>query len=154
MPEVKDVVIHVPVGVVALAEVFFLAMDVHVEVLVQLQYVAEIFFLILYGIVGYGEFLRQFDVVVGFVLVFEMLEGVDDFRFLHHVCLETVFRKDIYIFEKVDGTVEHVDLVGTRDVVVLIVNVFHEVFAKVQVVRCLEIAVGIGFQAQEVVHPV
>ena len=47
----------------------------------------KIFFLILHSKIRYGELVGEFDIIIRFVLAFEVLESIDYFGFLYDFLL-------------------------------------------------------------------
>ena len=53
----------------------------------------KIFFLILHSKIRYGELVGEFDIIIRFVLAFEVLESIDYFGFLYDFLFETFLKK-------------------------------------------------------------
>ena len=107
----------------------------------------KIFFLILHSKIRYGELVGEFDIIIRFVLAFEVLESIDYFGFLYDFLFETFFRKDVRILKEINRSVEHVYLVCPWYIILLIVNIFYKILTQIQLIRGLEITGLSRFQS-------
>ena len=151
---VIDLVVFASVGVGALLDLTAVAVDVYVEVLIQLQHAPKAFGLFFDRMRGNIKPVVDGHLVVGAVILVEAAE-----RFGHFGLVENLFFK-LLLVERLMGlevfgrAVEHVDLLGLAYFMLPGDLFFYELFGHVQKFPGRVIIVVAGFQVQERVFPV
>ena len=99
------------------------------EILVQFQHMLEIFFAVLDGASRHVELVVQSDIILFLVIILILVKSADDPRIVDHFFLKKTLVEGLRVFEIIDGAVQQVDLIRLGDVVLLIVDFPHEIFA-------------------------
>ena len=140
--------------VFALLNELAVAVDVDVEVLVQLDDALEGACLLLDGALADVELVGQLHVVLALIGLAVLLETVDDIGLFQHVAGEVVHIEILVLLEKLDAPAQHIGLVGLGDLELLGQLVGDELLVGLHHLVCLVVFVLPLAYLQESVAPV
>ncbi len=130
------------------------AVDVDVEILIQLDYALVEAVLFLYGALIHVKLVLQLDLALLLVTVAVIIEHTHNLRLCHYLLLKRRHIKLGIVLEESHGAAQQVGLVGTVHVKLLGQLLCHEVTCQVHHVLSLEIRVLTAHQMQIVIYPV